>query len=180
MTDEKVLQESNSEYGDSYEMDEPSLDKLKGELYVARQSQIGDEVRQRYYGFFDQVQTQSVIADWVESLQALLMGDSRQLQGARGSGSYRLHYAIKQIEIELFVESQGQYRQIEGEVFGADGEELGTALIQIQAPDSYEIVHETTSNESGRFRLESVANGNYLMVITPEIGPTVEIALELT
>jgi len=182
MTDEKILQQSDSTQVDSYQMDEPSLDKLKEELYVARQSQLNNETRKRYYGFFEQVQTRSIIAEWIE---ALLMLDSRQQlpQGIRSGNvvtSYRLHYAAEQAEIELLVEPQGQRRRIEGEVFSIDGEELGAALVQIQSLDSYEIVHETTSNENGRFRLENVNSDNCTMVVTPEAGPTIEIALELT
>lgn len=180
MTDEKILQQVDGDQADRYQIDDPRFDKLRGEMYVARRSQVSDETRKRYYGFFEQVQTKSILAELTEALQALLMGDSRHLSGARGATSYRLHYAAEQAEIELFVEPQGQHRKIQGDVFGKDSSELGTALVQIQLPDSYEIAHETTSNESGRFSLENVNGGNCLMIVTPATGPAIEVALELT
>jgi len=65
-------------------------------------------------------------------------------------------------------------------VFAIDDGEIAPALIQLEIPDSYEVIHETVSNTQGRFTLNNVDRGSYMMSITPDQGAIIEVALELT
>lgn len=171
--------------------------RLHEEFAVARLSQLTPEVESKLMAVLDQSKQvdqngqesplhrlAGAMLEWVE---ALPLWDSRQQASAvavRNSNqqSYRLLFGADSTEVELMVEPQGGLLRIVGEVMMPEAQEVnGLALIELMAPSDTKRAIETESDAHGRFALEHVPPGRYVMTITPRYSPVVVIEpLELT
>jgi hypothetical protein len=177
-----------------------SVTLLRDELAVAQLSQIGPEAERRLFSILaskaQDLHTGNAhsanplhnllgsLAEWVN---ALPLWDSRTQAGNVGirngnSGSYRMLFGARETEVELMVEPQNGLLRIIGEVMVADSARADTvALIELMAASDPKSALETESDASGRFALESVPPGRYVMTVTPRYSPMVVIeSLELT
>jgi hypothetical protein len=98
--------------------------------------------------------------------------------------SYRILYDSPSADIELFVEGEGSYRHLQGDVMELNSEPSVSIakraeishLIQLQDTSTLKIVLETYTNEEGRFWFEAVPVGNYRLLVTDSQDILLEIA----
>jgi hypothetical protein len=168
---------------------------LRAELAVAGQSAIDAQSEARLLALFEEAghRASNSLQGMVESVRgwvaALPLWDSRQQAHAlnvRGGNwsSYRMLFGTQETEVELMVEGQNGLLRIVGEVMAgaqSDAAANGLALIELMvAPDAATAI-ETESDANGRFALDGVPPGNYVMTITPRHRQIVVIdPLELT
>jgi hypothetical protein len=172
---------------------------LGAELAVARQSAIDTQTEAQLFSLFEAAGhapidlPQRVLQGVRAWVAALPLWDSRQQAHTLGvrSGnwsSYRMLFGTKETEVELMVEGQNGLLRIVGEVMAGEvpvGENVGAtnglALIELMTTPDAATAIETESDASGRFALEGVPPGNYVMTITPRHRQIVVIdPLELT
>lgn len=172
-----------------------SLTTLRGELGVARQSMVRPEAEARLFSILEQASQdtpqqslpQRVFGEMAAWVHALPIWDSRQQVGAMGvrnasQRSYRLVYGASQTEVELMVEPHNGVLRVVGEVIVDDDNAAnGMALIELMTSTDSRKAIETQSDESGRFSLEEVPPGRYVLTVMPRYSQMVVIEpLELT
>jgi hypothetical protein len=167
------------------------LAQLQEELAVARMSEMSPQAERRLFSLFTQIGKENPIqhllgtlAAWVN---ALPLWDSRQQAASvavrNGSrSSYRLLFGAQETEVELMVEPQNGLLYIMGEIMVAETDGTNAlALIELMAAADAKSALETESDSRGRFALEKVRPGRYVMTITPRYSPMIVIEpLELT
>jgi hypothetical protein len=180
------------------------FERLREEFAVARRSEVTPEAENRLVALFAQVKQTGAGENLLHDLHVRLAGwvkavsvwDGRQeaMLGVRGGNrpSYRMLFEAQATEVELMVEAENGLLRIVGEVMVGDGapgdstagESLpgrGLALIELMTYANAKSAIEAESDESGRFALESVPPGRYVMTITPRYSHAVVIeSLELT
>lgn len=166
---------------------------MRDELEVAHLSEMSPEQEGRLIAMLAQTQQDAPeekpfrnrLTSLTEWARALLLWDSRQQGGVVGvrnltMNSYRLLFGANETEVELMVEAQDGLRRVIGEVIMAEGQN-GLALIELMTSADAKKALETESDENGRFALEQVPPGTYVMTITPRYSSMVIIEpLELT
>jgi hypothetical protein len=168
---------------------------IRDELSVAQASRLTSEAEARLFSLLSQIGEEIPRADafqlcvgkmagWVN---ALPLWDSRQQAGAVGvrnsnQRSYRMLFGTNETEIELLVEPQGRHLRIVGEVMVADADgNNGLALIELATRVDAKSAIETESDARGRFSMEQIPPGRYVMTITPRFSQMLVIdPLELT
>jgi hypothetical protein len=175
------------------------LEQLRVEFAVARRSDVTPEAEKRLVALFAQASPsgaaqslpqglQGRLASWVK---AVCLWDGRQEPafGVRGGNrpGYRMLFEAQETEVELMVEAENGLLRIVGEVMIAGepaGDSLsgkGLALIELMTYANVKSAMEAESDERGRFALESVPPGRYVMTITPRYSQAIVIEpLELT
>lgn len=168
---------------------------LRDELAVARESEVRSVAEARLLEIFAQARNgtaqekalQSLFGKVVDIVKAVPLWDSRQkasVIGVRNASnpSYRMLFGIEETEIELMVEPQGRFLRLVGEVMVADSQESnGLALIELSMTADAKNAIETESDSNGRFSIEHILPGTYVMTIIPRFSRMVVIEpLELT
>jgi len=171
------------------------LAQMQDEFEIAHLSEVNAAAEERLFAIFDEVVASTsaqsalqklfgAITGWVN---ALPLFDSRQQMVPTGirnvnRSSYRMLFGTDETEIELMVEPHNGLLRVMGEVMVGDrdgGNSL--ALIELAASVDAKTALETASDVDGRFALDKVPPGVYLMTITPRYSPVIVIeALELT
>jgi hypothetical protein len=173
------------------------FETLANELLIARLSEPGQEELNRYYEFFQEVQTEkasSWFSEMLESIKLALQSDSRQQMATLGlrqssTVSYRLLYSASQADVELLVEPLGRTRRVEGDILPLDpGTIVAPILVQLQPQtgtlfstliaDSSGVGKQeyiVASDQVGRFQIEGVMPGIYDLLLTPVKGPLMTI-----
>ena len=190
------------------QQDVAALALLQTELEVARQSQLSPGLEARLFAVLAQVQLDDsqqspqpssrhnmldVLVEWVA---ALPLWDSRRQAGALGvrnatQTSYRLLFGAGETEVELMVEPHNGMLRVVGEVLIPETDAAeGVALIELVEQSSHKPhadslasirALEVESDRQGRFVLEQVPPGAYVMTVTPCTSRVVVIEpLELT
>ena len=165
------------------------------EFAIARVSDVSAAAESRLFSLFaetpsSQGQGNSLLAllgNLAEWVNALPLWDSRQQAGAVGirnanQSSYRLLFGANETEVELMVEPHNGVLRVVGEVMGVQAEgRNGQALVELMTSLDAKGALETESDETGRFSLDHVLPGRYVMTITPRYSQVVVIEpLELT
>lgn len=172
-----------------------ALSSMRKEFEVARMSDVSAAAESRYYALFSQRASEGAhrnplatmlgtLAEWVN---ALPLWDSRQQASAAGmrnanNTSYRLLFGAPETEVELMVEAHNGMLRVVGEVMGdfAEGRN-GQALVELMTSVDAKNAIEAECDASGRFALDRVPPGRYVMTITPRFSQVVVIEpLELT
>jgi hypothetical protein len=168
---------------------------MRGEFEIARTSAVSPAAEQRLFAIFDEVAGGQTRQSPAQKLWGALTGlvkampllDSRRQMSPVGVRSanrstYRILFGTDETEIELMVEPANGLLRVMGELMFADRDGAnGLALIELAASASAVTAMETESDVEGRFALEKVPPGVYLMTITPRYSqPIVIEALELT
>lgn len=176
-----------------------ALALLQDEFAVTRQSLLSSTLETRLFKLFAEVgrdaQQQdaqqgafgNVLGALTEWVKALPLWDSRQQTGAMGvrnasRTSYRLLFGAQETEVELMVEPHNGLLRVMGEVMVPEVEgQNGVALIELMRHADAKRALEVESDELGRFALEHVAPGNYVMTVLPRYSQMIVIEpLELT
>jgi hypothetical protein len=172
-----------------------TLSLMHEEFEVAGVSEPSASAESRLFSLFAQITPSKMegnpllallgnLAEWVN---ALPLWDSRQQAGAVGirnanRSSYRLLFGAQETEIELMVEPHDGLLRVVGEVMGVQAEGRNAkALVELMTSVDAKSALETESDDTGRFSLEHVPPGRYVMTITPRYSQVVVIEpLELT
>ena len=184
---------------DSCQKEFAALALLQDEFAVARQSQLSPTLETRLLALFAEAgregqpqDSQPSVIDniWgalTEWVNALPLWDSRQQAGAMGvrnasRTSYRLLFGAQETEVELMVEPHNGLLRVMGEVMvPAVAGQSGVALIELMRDADATRAIEVESDEQGRFALEHVTPGNYVMTVLPRYSQMIVIEpLELT
>lgn len=171
-----------------------ALRLLRDELHVARQSRPSAEAEEQLVALLAQAR-QPDPSPWLARLQermgelinAMPLWDTRQ-QGATSGvrnankSTYRMLFGAHDTEVELMVEPQGAYLRVVGEILVDEtAGRNGLALIELMASADSKQAIEAESDVRGRFALERVPPGRYVMTIIPRHSNMVVIEpLELT
>jgi hypothetical protein len=198
--DGKLFSSAEQEHVDACEACQSrllSLMQLRGELDIARKSEVAPDTEASYLAFFVQARqgvaeeapghlkhlfdklTQWLIATPVwDSRREVLPAGLRSIS----TSSYRLLFGATNTEVELMVEPQNGLRRLMGEVMtGSGDEESEPALVQLFSSEGEAIAMEVESDPSGRFQLEEIAPGVYTLIVTPSRKHSVVVyKLELT
>lgn len=168
---------------------------LRDEMAVARASQVRPEAQEQLFAMLAEAGhvpdtagvVKRAVREVVEWVQALPLWDSREsaaVAGVRGTPNlaYRMLFGARDTEVELMVEPTGGGLRVRGEVMvGAEQENSGLALIELLSDLSARRALETESDVEGRFALDAVPPGTYVMTVTPRFGHVLVIEhLELT
>lgn len=171
---------------------------MQHELVVARAATVSEAAEDALVAVFTQAREQQprglekLLAGIGEWVSGALLWDSRKaavggvrngsVNGGAASAQYRLLFGAHGTEIELLVEAHNGLRRITGEVMVAEtGGSSGMALIELMPSAEAKYAIETQSDHSGRFALEQVPPGNYVLTVTSRLSQTIVIApLELT
>lgn len=167
---------------------------LLQDLAIARKSQPTPQALARYYQLFHEIPRQTLAHRVEQALQRLVLAlgfDSRLQPGlgvrrAIENLGYRLLYTSEQADIELYVESTGDTRRIEGEILidkesGLEGPfwvELRAAREGEAEADRHQNARATTplavtvSRPDGYFRIQNVLPGRYRLALIPTEGDT--------
>lgn len=176
-----------------------TLTLLQEEFTVARQSQLSPALETRLVELFaeagrdtqrqnpQQSSIGNVLGALTEWVHALPLWDGRQQAGALGirnaaRTSYRLLFGAQETEVELMVESHNGLLRVMGEVMVPEvAGHNGLALIELMRYADAKRALEAESDEYGRFALESVTPGSYVMTVLPRYSQMIVIEpLELT
>ena len=172
-----------------------SLTALREELGVAQRSVVRPQAEARLLSILEQARqdvpqqnlSQRLFGKMAEWVNALPLWDSRQQAGAVGvrnasQRSYRLVFGASQTEVELMVEPHNGFLRVMGEVIIDDNDAAsGMALIELMTSADSRKAIETQSDANGRFSLEEVPPGRYVLTVMPRYSQMVVIEpLELT
>lgn len=179
--------------------------QIEAELQIRQMSEPSTQTKERYNQLFSHVQRKDArsigqeIADWCQTLGAALTWDSRQQPtavGVRGGvddasmpgqrSDYRLLYHSDCAEIEIMVMPGSSQCHIEGDILPiAESAEppqtivettaLAPALVSLRKVGSSLIAAETQSDGEGRFQMEEVVPGAYVMQIILRDGTMLTI-----
>lgn len=172
-----------------------TLSAMHGEFEVARVSDLSAAAESRLFLILAQTTSHlaqsnpiaDLLGNLAEWVNALPLWDSRHQAGAAGirnanKSSYRLLFGAQETEVELMVEPHNGMLRVVGEVMGVHAEgRNGQALVELMTSLDAKSALETESDATGRFSLDHVPPGRYVMTITPRYSPVVVIEpLELT
>jgi len=154
-----------------------NLQHLRQELQIASRSQPSAEQISRYHALASEIPRATLgqrISGWFETVRMSLALDSRQaalgLRRAAGFG-HRLLYSSDLADVELLLEPEGEFWQIEGDCLPFAPDEITAPyLVELRNEASAALI-QAESDASGRFRLADVAPGHYILTLTPASGP---------